>query len=451
MKIPASPPKLETLLKDIRQLDRITQIITASIGPAPGGKYRHWDTLRRIKSPGDLTSKEWWMGIKFARTQMMRKLPLTDAQGNPFQYAMPDPVLEMLYEIDRDASGQIATSEAITNPHTRDRYIQTSLIEEAITSSQLEGAATTREVAKGMIRSGRKPVNKSETMILNNYHAIQLIREIKSEPLSPDLILEIHRELTKDTLEPNGHPNFMRVPNDGIRVYDNDDGKVLHDPPPADELEHRMRVMCEFANTDQASAFMHPVIKAIILHFWLAYDHPFIDGNGRTARALFYWSMLSQGYWLCEYLTISRILVNAPVKYARSFLYTETDENDLTYFILYQLSVIQRAIADLWAYLERKRDEVSYTESLLARKAEFNHRQIALIGHALRHPGYRYSIESHKTSHQITYQTARNDLLDLEQKNILEKFKSGKRFLFVPAANLQKRLQQEEPLELPST
>lgn len=59
------------------------------------------------------------------------------------------------------------------------------------------------------------------------------------------------------------------------------------------------------------------------MHFMLSYDHPFVDGNGRTARILFYWSMLSQDYWLAEFLPISRLLKMAPSQYARSFIYTE--------------------------------------------------------------------------------------------------------------------------------
>lgn len=96
---------------------------------------------------------------------------------------------------------------------------------------------------------------------------------------------------------------------------------------------------------------MHPVIIAIVLHSWLAYDHPFVDGNGRTARAPFYWSMLSQGFWLVEFLSISSILRKAPATSSRSFLHAETDENDLTYFILYHLKVIRRAIDELRAYM----------------------------------------------------------------------------------------------------
>jgi Fic family protein len=74
---------------------------------------------------------------------------------------------------------------------------------------------------------------------------------------------------------------------------------------------------------------------------------------------------VSQGYWLAEYLTISKILQEARVKYDRSFLYTETDELDVTYFIMYQLRVLMAAINELEGYLTRKMAEVKRTEDLI--------------------------------------------------------------------------------------
>lgn len=157
----------------------------------------------------------------------------------------------------------------------------------------------------------------------------------------------------------------------------------------------------EFANAGTSGDdYLHPAIRAILLHFWVGHDHPFEDGNGRTARALFYWSMLNQGYWLAEYLTISKILTKAPAKYARSFLYTEWDDNDLTYFVLYQLSVVGRAIDELHSYLARKMREVREVEHML-RSVPLNHRQLALLGHALRYPDATYTFASHANSNDV--------------------------------------------------
>jgi Fic family protein len=443
MKIPEHPPTLSDILTELNDPDRARRFANilsrGIISPAPDGKYRHWETLKYLPPPEDLTPQEFWASVKFARSQMRREVPLRTPQGHPFCYMIADPVLEMLHAIDRDASGHVSASEQITNPHTKERYVQSSLVEEAITSSQLEGASTTRKVAKEMIRSGREPLDRSERMILNNYRAIQLISHLKNKPLTPELIFTLHRTITEGTLSEGTERDYLRTLDDKIAVYDDRDNVVLHVPPPADQIPQRMALMCQFANEEQTGAFLHPVLKAIILHFWLAYDHPFSDGNGRTARALFYWSVLSQGFWLFEFVSISSIIHKAPVRYARSFLYTETDENDLTYFILSQLTVIQRGIKELYSYLERKMEEIRGTEILL-RSSVFNHRQLTLLGHALRHPGMGYTIESHKISHGVSYQTARTDLLGLARKRMLRKTKRGHTFLFSVPADISDRL-----------
>jgi Fic family protein len=201
--------------------------------------------------------------------------------------------------------------------------------------------------------------------------------------------------------------------------------------------------MCAFANRElDAEGFLHPVLRAVTLHFWLAYDHPFEDGNGRTARALFYWSMLREGYWLTEYVSISRLLRKAPAQYGRAFLYSETDDNDLTYFFLHQLRVLKQAIDDLYGYLRRKGGELRALNRLLKETAELNYRQRALLAHALRHPGHRYTITSHQRSHRVAYATARADLFDLDGKGLLSARRIGRTFHFVAPEDLERRLEE---------
>jgi Fic family protein len=225
-------------------------------------------------------------------------------------------------------------------------------------------------------------------------------------------------------------------------VVGDDFGEVFHTPPPSDQLENRLKEMCDFANGKTPDFFVHPVVRAIILHFWLAYDHPFVDGNGRTARAIFYWSMLHHKYWLFEFISISAIIRKAPVKYGRSFLHTETDDNDLTYFIVAQAKVIQTAIEALHAYIDRKSSEMKEMESQIRALDLFNHRQVELIRHALKYPYDYYTIESHRKSHNVVYQTARTDLLDLEKRGVLEKTMRGKKMAFSAPKDLATKLRK---------
>lgn len=445
VKIPPAPPNAQELFAGITSdPEKFTQLLQRAPFGRPSDPYLPWDKLRFKSAPEGVTHEEWWFVLKLARSTMQRSLPLLDKGGRPFTYALPDEVLREIEAVNRDASGHIRISEQVTNPATRDRYLISSLIEEAITSSQLEGASTTRRVAKDMIRSGRPPRSRDEQMILNNYRAMRHIGELTKEAMSPDLIYEIHRIVTEQTLDdPSASGRSQSADEVRVSVWEGD--QLLHVPPPAIELPDRLQRLCDFANATTEGIYVPPVIRAIALHFMLAYDHPFEDGNGRTARALFYWSMLNQGYWLAEFLSISRILRAAPSKYARSFLYTEQDDNDLTYFVIYQLGVIRRSIKELHAYLERKMRELQEVRrSLAATPGQYNPRQLALVQHAMSNPDAQYTVQSHMTSHNVVHETARRDLIELEGRQILEKHRVGKAFVWVPATDMAVRLRHRE-------
>ncbi|MFI0812746.1 Fic family protein [Streptomyces echinatus] len=418
---------------------KLGRILTAP-GAGPTDPYLPWDKLRHKNPPDDLTHEEWWAGIKLARRRVQRTLPLTDVNGRPFVFCLPDVVLKSLEEVSRDASGKITISEQVTNPATRDRYLINSLIEEAINSSQLEGASTSRKVAKEMIRTQRQPRDRDERMIYNNYQAMRMIGDLRNERLTPEMICEIHRVVTDGTLDnPSASGRFQLPHEERVGVWNGDE--LLHAPPPAATLPGRVQRLCDFANGELDEVYIPPVLRAITVHFMIGYDHPFEDGNGRTARALFYWSMLNQGYWLTEYVAISPILKNAPSRYAHSYLYSEDDENDLTYFHLYQLGVLQRSISQLHEYLFKKAEEVRELQrSISGAQKLFNHRQIALLNHALKNPGASVTAQSHMASHNIVYETARQDLIALENNGLLQKNRAGRSFIWTPVEDLGERL-----------
>lgn len=451
MKIPVSPPPVTALIDELASAEggasRFAEIATQGIGPTPDGNYRHWDIVRHLEPLDGLSPQEWWLGIKLARQFLFQSLPIRDSAGAPFQYAPVNLIHRMLHEIDKNAARAIKSTEQlaqITDPQQKETYLIKSLVEEAITSSQLEGAATTWRVAKEMLRERRQPRTRSEQMIFNNYEAMLFIRELDTQPLTENVILQLQHILTEHTLDDPNDAGRIRNERDNVEVVDESDGKVLHTPPSAEELPTRLKTLCAFANAESEEPFVHPVVRSILLHFGLAYDHPFVDGNGRTARALFYWSMRRHGYWLSEFVSISSILKHAPTQYARSFLYTETDEGDATYFIVYQLEVFLRAIEELYDYLKKKTREFRETELLLRRSPLFsrlNHRQLALINHALKNPRFVYTIESHRGSHNVSYQTARTDLIWLAKYGLLDQGKRGKAFVFSAPEDLSSRFQ----------
>jgi Fic family protein len=443
MQIPQTPPSFNKLITGLEPPQKFGAIFRGVVDSTCDGRYLHWDEVRFRKPPEGLTHDDWWLGLKMRRQASYRMIPLKDTHGDKFRFGMPDLVADLLHQIDRGGGTFIEIPEQVTNPEQRDRYVVRSLMEEAITSSQLEGAATTREVAKKMLSEGRKPRDRSERMIVNNYVTMQRILELKDKPLTPEMVLQVHREISEGALDiADGAGRFRRSDED-INVSDIE-GTVFHTPPSAAELSVRLQAMCDFANGTTPEFFVHPVIRGIILHFWLAYDHPFVDGNGRTARALFYWQMLHSGYWLFEFISISQFLRKAPVKYGTAFLHTETDENDLTYFLIHQTEVIRRALTELHDYVARKASETRACLDALQKHPGFNHRQQAVIAHAVRHPGFPYRIAGHGARHAITYATARTDLLGLAKAKLLEHRRVGRAFVFVAPKDLEMRLREKK-------
>jgi len=405
-------------------------------------KYVYWDKFKYISFPDDLPIEKLWSYFRMMREMQMKKIAMKDKALKRFGYWLPNEVQKTLHYVDQHAGGEIFAEGSTMPAGDAERYVVSSLMEEAIASSQLEGAATTRKKAKDMLRSGRRPANKAEQMILNNYNTMNNVRNLLDVPLSRELILEIQAMITKDTMENPSAVGCFRKEGDDIQVIDKRDGQLLHDPPIYSEIEERIERLCQFVNDENESTFIHPAIKAIILHFWLAYIHPFEDGNGRTARTLFYWYMLKKGYWLFEYLPISRIIKKAPVQYAKAYLYSEVDNLDLTYFLVFNLDVVNSAIKEFLSYLERKRKEIKKIEDFIKKHPGLNYRQSELLRHAIAHAEAVYTIKYHKNVHNVAYQTARNDLFELEEKGFLEKREIGKEFVYIPAKDMGSKLEE---------
>ena len=433
----APPPDTTSIIREASP-ERVLEILRAAIA-SQRADYIHWDKLRHLQPPDGLTTSEWWMAIRMNRTASQARLLLSGPDGQPFTYHTPPQAQRLLHYIDQHCSGEIKMAEVVTtDQQARRHYLVSSLMEEAIRSSQLEGATTTRQVAKELLRTGRTPRDRSERMILNNYRALEFMRDM-GDVLTPDLVMTLQRILTEDTLDdPSGSGRLQTPDEQRVVVGDATTGETVHTPPPADQLPARLDAMCAFANQrdEDHGVFMHPVVRGVILHFWLAYDHPFQDGNGRTARALFYWYMRTRGYWLVEYLSISRILRKSAARYGEAFLLTETDAGDTTYFLLHQLEVLKQAVDELHVYLQRKVKEVQDVERLIKSAEAFNHRQLALLSNAIRHPDRSYTYRSHAASHKVTEETARSDLSSLFAHGLLRQRRMGKTHAYMPVPDL---------------
>lgn len=396
-------------------------------------EYLYWDKVK-YQVPKSLKAENFWAAVKYSRRLQTKTFKFSACT---FFLKETSTMQEILHYFDMNFGETLASTNIISEKN-RQYYLLSSIMEEAIASSQMEGAATTRKVAKEMLRKQAKPKDKSQQMIVNNYNTIRYLSEHKDDELTPELLLEIHRQITEKTLDNSSDEGRFRSDNN-IYVVNGITGEVAHEPPSYTMIPETINQICEFANVD--GSFIHPIIKAIIIHFMISYLHPFVDGNGRTARSLFYWYMLKKRYWLTEYLSISRVIYKSKGQYEKAFLYTEHDDFDLGYFIQYNLKVLKQAFEELQIYLERKSQENSAL--LEYRISGLNERQMQIVKICAERPASIFTSKDLETRFNVSVKTLRSDLEGLVSAGLMEPVPINKRLTgYTRSKNFDSRLEE---------
>lgn len=407
------PALMEKILSDPEKMEEISRF---------NREYYHWDELRYRVDDKEL--KNTWALMKFLRKADFNQFSLC---GLDLKYTLLYDFQEALHLIDCNSAG-LTDLDGYSQKDAQ-VYAISSVMEEAIASSQMEGAVTTRKEAKQMLRSQREPKNTSEKMILNNYLAMEQVKSSLDRKMTVDLILKMHKTVTSGIL--NGGPEWegrFREDNETV-VADPCNGVVFHVPPSYDKIPSMMQELCDFINRKEKE-FVHPIIKGIIIHYMVGYIHPFVDGNGRMARSLFYWFVLKNGYPLMEYTSISRIMKNSQAKYGLAYQYTETDDYDLTYFIRFNLNCIVKAVSDLRIYIKKKNAEQKQVSDLIKSDTDLSRDESMILIDYTRSQEM-FSVKEISTRYNVSYQTARNYVTHLCELGYLRiTSRSGKTRLY---------------------
>ena len=374
--------------------------------------YEYWDKAKYKKLPEGFTPQMLWTNVKASR--LRSTIPVWNKYG--INLCVTSQMQRLCHEFDMKF-GSFWEVEGDSKSAEKKYYLSSSLMEEAIYSSKMEGASTTRIVAKDMLRKKKSPQNKSQQMIVNNYNTIQYIVEHKEQPLTEELLLTIHRLMTEKTLDNPEDAGRFRT-NDKVVVADMVEGDIIYTPPSFQEIPEFVESLCNFFNNDNPRTFIHPIIRGIIVHFMLAFMHPFVDGNGRTARALFYWYMLKEGYKLTEYMSISRVIAKSKANYEKAFRYVENDGNDVGYFVAYNLGALEKSFHTLRDYIQRQRRAKRAASSFMM-AGNINQRQALVLQRLKEEPDTIFTVKDVQEQFSVSSMTARKDLADLVRQNYM--------------------------------
>lgn len=400
------------------------------------GRYLPYDEFIRRLEP-DVDTHMAWMLTRASRRSIAKRLFNLGYPSNLCTYIPTSNI-----EIARTLVDQSTTTAALEwanrkiGEEQNISYMLEDLFEEeAISSSQLEGAVTTTLIAKEMLKRKREPRSMDERMIIGNFKMMRFVWNKRTEPLTTDLIKELHAIGVAGIDDEKYAPVFFRL-TDNVVVEDRD-GNIVHQPPSAAGLNNRLQSLCDWMNTDhdeiESQSYIHSLVKAICIHFAIGYEHPFNDGNGRVARALFYWFIFKKDYGAFRYISISNLLKEAATQYGKSYLYTETDEMDMTYFIDYQCSVIMRAVAAFKAHCQKAVVNIESFNKWLFNTGiyrKLSEKQKVVFQVAKSSPNTIFTARYIEEKLNCSYNTAATVLNGLVELNLFDKQKDGKEWIY---------------------
>ena len=357
----------------------------------------------------------FWPELQKTRKARAIDLPLKDQMGRPFWFVLNP-------SIERQCATRAARArrDVLFDRPTLMRMADDAVIDEAVFSSIIEGAYTSREAAANFLRKNRAPKDKSEQMVKNNYDALTYALEHLNEAITEATIIEIARIVTRSAAEEavDGYRQKQ------VFVMGRED--VVYRPQEAAFVPEMMRALAEFIRESE----LHPILKACAAHFYLAYVHPFADGNGRTARALSYMMLIQSGYAFFRYFSISNLVARDRGKYYRSMVNVEESEGDMTYFIDFYSGMLARSVREMEDYLTHHVLAGAQLRELEA-SGKLNGRQFMGAKWLLEGDHERVTVDIWRKKFKIVTETARKDLLKLCECGVLERTMEGKKAVFL--------------------
>lgn len=393
-------------------------------------RYAPIDDIKyRLESLGH--NKKDWESTK-NKIQYFRKMgsiPLfLKSIDKKFWFFMSDAINKKIHEIEH--RGTVLFEKIERHGSFKQEFLSNASIEEAITSAIYEGANTTRSKAKELIATKSNPKSKDEWMLINNYKAMKWIKEHSTLKLSKEVALKIHEIVTTNTLEGDDVNFCGKFRNDTVSVGS-------HTGVNWKQVESAFDEVIDL--TTNNPRYLHPLLRGIIIHYFTAYIHPFFDGNGRTARTLFYFKAIKNNLKFVELLSVSANLKELGKKYEKSFDLVKQNDLDISYFVDFCLDSLLQS-------LKKVEHKVNYLidVSKIQKKLQLTNNQISLLQRMALHKYKAITIDEYALQIGKSREISRRELKKLVEIKLLYERKIGKKFFYlIDTTELKKVITKE--------
>lgn len=305
--------------------------------------------------------------------------------------------------------------------------------------THLEGNQLSFEQAQEVLE-GEEVIARDRDIqeVINYRNVLKFINEIwekigsgQAYRLTLETILEVHR-VTVDKTVPLEYAGNFRVRQ--VVVKNSKTGQVSYTPPPAAEVPYLTEDLLKWINSDQSKE-IHPIIKAGIVHYEMARIHPFVEGNGRTARAIATLVLFLEGYDIRKLFSLEEYFDSSPMDYYLTLqavsnqLVLDNQERDLTPWLDY---FVEGVAIELNKIKERVRriSMDSRIKDRLGEQIELNERQMLIMEYLHRHKSMQNK-DFRKIFPDFSDDTVLRELRFLKQKGLIKKTGGTKNAVYV--------------------
>ena len=323
------------------------------------------------------------------------ELPLLAKNRKHLVYTHSDEIISLLNEIGK--AYEKAEVDAVD-----------FIVDESYSTCTIEGARST--IADTVrLAQGKEPSNHSEIMIKNNIKAIKLVLN-EDFAFDEQDVLKLWRVIT-DNAADNIEIQGEKYRCDDVVIADAA-GNVTFFAPSADKIQEMMDQLFDFIN---GKSDWNVFVKAIVIHYFFVYIHPFCDGNGRCARLLMQNYLIKSGLEKFKGISISSGVLKNRSGYYNALENSENSYNDITFIIIYYLEIIRDALYSAC-------EGFGYQE----RHMEMSSRQKRVIEYLRKNKGHLITPEIYAKRYGTDIETAKAELTALTEAGILSAYKNGR-------------------------
>jgi Fic family protein len=257
--------------------------------------------------------------------------------------------------------------------------------------------------------------------VLNYRNVLKFIESFQNTDISDETVKHVH-SLVADKILPDAVVGEFRKSQ--VVVKNSQTGEVTFRPPPAVEVPFLVSDFLQWLN-QTSSDDIHPTLKAGITHYELVRIHPFLDGNGRVARAVATLSLFKDGYDIKRFFSLEEYYDREPMNYYTALQSVASENGNLTHWLEYFIEGLAIELTRIKEKVKSLSTDLKIKKSMGGQQLALSERQIKIVEY-IQENGFLQNKAFFELFPMISEDTVLREIKDLMKKSIIQKQGSTK-------------------------